>query len=112
MDNADADQLVDALARDWREADLTEQDRALCAFAAKLTHEQYKMLPKDLDGLRAHGFDDRAIHDAVQIIGYFNYITRVADSLGVEPESFIREWGTSSQISETNKVIGNNPSTD
>ena len=51
------------------------------------------MTPADLDHLRAHGFDDRAIHDAVQVIAYFNYITRIADALGVEPESFIRPWG-------------------
>ena len=50
------------------------------------------MAPEDLDQLRTHGFDDRAIHDAVQIVGYFNYITRIADSLGVEPESFVRHW--------------------
>ena len=42
--------------------------------------------------LRQHGFDDRSIHDTVQIIGYFNYINRVADALGVEPEFFI-QWG-------------------
>lgn len=47
----------------------------------------------DLDELRTHGFDDRAIHDAVQVIGYFNYITRLADALGVEPEDFIEPWG-------------------
>jgi len=46
-----------------------------------------------IDGLRASGFDDRAIHDATQVIGYFNYITRVADGLGVEPEDFIDPWG-------------------
>jgi alkylhydroperoxidase family enzyme len=51
------------------------------------------MSPEDLNALREHGFDDRAIHDAVQVIGYFNYITRVADSLGVEPEDFIQPWG-------------------
>jgi alkylhydroperoxidase family enzyme len=51
--------------------------------------------PADLDILRAHGFDDRAIHDAPQVIAYFNYITRVASGLGVEPESFIRPWGKS-----------------
>ena len=43
--------------------------------------------------LRDHGLDDRTIHDATQIIGYFNYINRVADALGVEPETFIRPWG-------------------
>ncbi len=52
------------------------------------------MTPDDLEVLRAQGFDDVAIHDAVQVIGYFNYITRVADALGVEPEDFIRPWGT------------------
>jgi alkylhydroperoxidase family enzyme len=51
------------------------------------------MTPADLDVLRSHGLDDRAIHDAVQVIGYFNYITRVADALGVEPEDFIEPWG-------------------
>ena len=51
------------------------------------------MSPADLDVLRTHGFDDRAIHDAVQIIGFFNYISRVADALGVEHETFIQPWG-------------------
>ncbi|MEM7117841.1 MAG: hypothetical protein AAF614_35750 [Chloroflexota bacterium] len=50
------------------------------------------MSPADLDALRAHGLDDRAIHDATQVISYFNYINRVADALGVEPEEFIRPW--------------------
>lgn len=66
---------------------------ALCDFAAKLTRHQERMKPEDLDVLRAHGLDDQGIHDAVHVIGYFNYLTRVADSLGVEPESFIQSWG-------------------
>jgi alkylhydroperoxidase family enzyme len=49
--------------------------------------------PADLERLRAQGFDDRAIHDATQVIAYFNYITRVAEALGVEPERFIAPWG-------------------
>ena len=49
----------------------------------------------DIQALRAQGWDDRAIHDATQIIAYFNYINRVADALGVEPESFVRPWGES-----------------
>jgi alkylhydroperoxidase family enzyme len=61
--------------------------------AAKITLHHDQMSPGDLDELRAHGFDDRAIHDAVQVIAYFNYINRVAHALGVEPERFIRPWG-------------------
>lgn len=66
---------------------------ALCEYAAKLTRKQVAMSQKDLERLRGVGFDDRAIHDATQVIGFFNYITRIADGLGVEPEEFIEEWG-------------------
>ena len=55
------------------------------------------MDPADLAGLRAVGLDDRAIHDATQVIAYFNYINRVADALGVEPETFIRPWGAEAE---------------
>lgn len=79
--------------RDWRTAPITSQDLALCHFAAKLTHNLPAMSPDDLEDLRDHGLDDTAIHDAVQVIGYFNYINRVAESLGVEPEDFILPWG-------------------
>lgn len=89
----DADALVHALVRDWQSAALSAPDRALCGFAVKLTREQQSMSPADLDGLRAQGFGDVAIHDATQVIAYFNYITRIADALGVEPETFIPPWG-------------------
>jgi uncharacterized peroxidase-related enzyme len=92
-DPAQADAFVHAVARGWRTALLSPVDHALCEFAAKLTHHQHDMSLADLDVLRSHGLGDRAIHDAVQVIGYFNYITRVADALGVEPEDFIQPWG-------------------
>jgi alkylhydroperoxidase family enzyme len=68
-------------------------DTALCAFAEKLTLTPSQMDKSDIELLRAIGLDDRAIHDATQIIGYFNYIDRIADALGVEPETFIADWG-------------------
>jgi uncharacterized peroxidase-related enzyme len=92
-DAAQADAYVHAIAGNWRDAPLTPVDRALCTFAARLTHHPRDMTPADLDDLRAHGLDDRAIHDATQVIAYFNYINRVADALGVEPEDFIEPWG-------------------
>lgn len=52
------------------------------------------MTDKDIEKLRQVGFDDVAIHDATQVISYFNYINRIADALGIESETFIRSWGT------------------
>ena len=93
MNQSEADAFVEAIARDWRTARLNEVDRALCAYAEKLTHAPSAMGEADVAALRAAGLDDVAIHDATQIIGFFNYINRVADALGVEPERFVRPWG-------------------
>jgi uncharacterized peroxidase-related enzyme len=76
-------ELAAALRRDYREADLTPQDRTMLDFTAKLTKEAYKTTPHDLDKLRAVGFDDRAILQITMIAAWFNYINRVADALGV-----------------------------
>ncbi len=47
----------------------------------------------DILNLRSVGLDDVAIHDATQVVGFFNYINRVADALGVAREEFIQRWG-------------------
>jgi alkylhydroperoxidase family enzyme len=44
------------------------------------------MSAADVAALRAVGFDDVAIHDAIQVISYFNYINRVADAVHVDLE--------------------------
>lgn len=105
---ADADAFVHAVVRDWRGAKLASADRALCHFATKLTREPHAISLADLDELRAQSLDDRAIHDATQVVGYFNYVTRVADALGVEPETFIRRWGDPPHSHEARNSPGSN----
>jgi alkylhydroperoxidase family enzyme len=43
-----------------------------------------------IESLREQGWSDAAIHDAIQVIAYFNYINRVAEAVGIEGEP---EWG-------------------
>jgi uncharacterized peroxidase-related enzyme len=74
---------------DFRAADLDPRTRALCDFAAKLTRMPAAIGQADIDALRPHGFADDAIHDAIQVVGYFNYINRIADGVGIESEP---EW--------------------
>lgn len=80
------DELVRALSSDWRAARLSPVDRALCAYAEKLTRQPSAMRAADLEPLRAAGLDDAALHDAIQVIAYFNYINRVADAVHVDLE--------------------------
>lgn len=92
-DAGQADAYVEAIAHDWRTAPLAPVDAALCAFAAKLTSQPGALGEADVAALRAAGLDDTAIHDAAQVVGYFAYINRIAESLGVEIETFVRAWG-------------------
>ncbi len=78
--------LVAAVSADWRTAELSPRDRALCAFAERLTRAPARMSAEDLEELRGLGLTEAAIHDAIQVVSYFNYINRVADAIRVDPE--------------------------
>jgi uncharacterized peroxidase-related enzyme len=60
--------------------------RALCDFAVELTLKPGAVGLEQVRGLRRHGWSDAAIHDAIQVIAYFNYINRVAEGVGVDSE--------------------------
>ena len=65
-------------------------DRALLAYADKLTLTPAAISHDDVDRLRAAGFDDHAIHDACAIVAYFAFVNRIADGLGVDLEDPLR----------------------
>jgi uncharacterized peroxidase-related enzyme len=71
------------LRRDYTRANLSGADRAMLDFAVKLTTVAHKVTPDDLTRLRGVGFDDVGILQITLIAGWFNYINRVADALGV-----------------------------
>jgi len=50
------------------------------------------MLKDDIKQLEDLGFTHMAVHDAVQVIGYFNYINRVAEALNVDLEDDVKAW--------------------
>jgi uncharacterized peroxidase-related enzyme len=77
------EELVAALRRDYRQAKLSEQDRAMLDYVAQVTRDATRVTPEQLEGLRRVGFDDRGILQINLIASWFNFINRVADGLGV-----------------------------
>ncbi|HET9767306.1 MAG TPA: hypothetical protein VFS60_10690 [Thermoanaerobaculia bacterium] len=77
------DELVRALQENYENAPISPADRAMLDYAGLLTVDATRIGPDDHAGLRAHGFDDRAILQITLIASWFNYINRVADALGV-----------------------------
>lgn len=78
------------MAVDYRRAPLPPRQRALCDFAVAVTRAPAGVGAADVEALRAAGLDDVEIHDAIQVIAYFNYVNRIADAVGIEDEP---EWG-------------------
>jgi uncharacterized peroxidase-related enzyme len=82
--------IARAIQRDYRSAGLTQQEVTLLDYAVKLTHAPSSITDEDVGVLRQQGFSDEDIVDAVHCVAYFNFINRVLDGLGVDPEPFMR----------------------
>ena len=78
--------MAEHLKHNYELARLSPRQKALCKFAELLTRTPSAIRQQDVETLRLHGLADRDILDAVEVISYFNYINRVADALGVDPE--------------------------
>ena len=71
---------------DYTLADLDPPLRALLDYCVAVTRDPRSGSAEAVARLRAAGWADEAIHDALQVTGFFNYYDRLADGLGVEPE--------------------------
>ena len=63
------------------------RELALMLYAEKLTLRPGEIRKLDIEKLRDNGLDDGEILEANQIIGYFNYVDRCLNGLGVTTEN-------------------------
>ena len=87
MPAADAGLAIEAVSHDRDAPYMTDVDRAIVAYARKLTRAPAAVSADDVAALRAVGLSDREIYDVASIAGFFSYVNRVALGLGVPLES-------------------------
>jgi len=63
----------------------------MLGYAVKLSLEPWNMEEADVQELRDAGFSNAGILDIVHVTGYYSYVNRLADGLGVELEAFWEE---------------------
>lgn len=85
-DDARADAIEAALLAQRPEDAFDGAELAALDYAAKLTLHPGKIEKADVDALRAAGWDDGEILEINQIVGYFNYVNRLLNGLGVTTE--------------------------
>ncbi|MGD1879278.1 MAG: carboxymuconolactone decarboxylase family protein [Kiloniellaceae bacterium] len=82
-DDARADAIEAALRADVPEQAFEGAELELLRYARKLTRTPGLMQQDDVARLRAAGVDDGQILEAYLIVGYFNYVIRLLNGLGV-----------------------------
>lgn len=75
--------LLDAIASDDDLPGVAPADRALMAYAGKLTRAPASVSADDIQGLREVGIAEADILLANLIVAYFNFVNRIALGLGV-----------------------------
>ena len=63
----------------------------MLGYAVKLSLEPWNMEEADVQELRNAGFSNAGILNIVHVTGYYSYVNRLADGLGVELEAFWEE---------------------
>lgn len=74
------------LTHNYEVADVPEEEKAAFRLAEKITREPFNLKEADIAGLRRHGWDDAAIFEVCLVASHFNFLNRLAASLGVVPD--------------------------
>lgn len=75
------------------QTEISVQDRAILAFALKVTTESHNIGPEDHARLREVGLDDETIFDVAEIAAMFNFTNRLANATGIRPNDAYFEMG-------------------
>jgi uncharacterized protein YciW len=58
-------------------------------YAVMITKDVQQINQATIDNLHARGLSDEDILNVAEVAGLFNYFTRLADALGIDPEDFM-----------------------
>jgi alkylhydroperoxidase family enzyme len=75
--------LVDSVLDDYRTAPIGDAERALFAFIDKMNRESTSIDSTDVAAVKAAGWTDEALYDAITVCALFNFYNKWIDATGV-----------------------------
>ena len=75
--------LVDAVLKDHRTAPIDDALKALFTFIEKMNAQSNTIRREDHDAVKAAGWSDEAIYDAITVCALFKYYNAWIDATGV-----------------------------
>ena len=87
-------QVVAAVEAGPEAAGVDDRLRPILRLATKLTQRPEDVGQCDIDALRAVGWSDQSIEDAINVIALFNYVNRLVDAFGIKGnEAYFKQVG-------------------
>ena len=77
------EQKVQAILEDLETAPIPEAERVLFRFLEKVNREPEHIHPEDVEAVKAAGWTDEALYDAITVCALFNFYNRWIDATGV-----------------------------
>lgn len=78
---AKSQEFAEQVKDDFTKAELSSRERRIADFAIKVTHSPNACSPADVQSLKDVGLSDKDILSLVEIIAYYNFSTRLFESL-------------------------------
>ena len=75
------EKFAEQVKDDFTKAALSPRERCIADFAVKVTRMANACSPADIQALRAAGLNDKDILSLVEIVAYYNFSTRLFESL-------------------------------
>ena len=79
--------IADQVGVNYRKADITPRQKAMLAFALKVSERSSEIDEADFEALRAHGFTDEDIWDIGNISAFFCLSNRMANLISLRPNA-------------------------
>lgn len=89
--------FTNSIRNNYHTATISSAERAMLRFSEQLTRNPSEDFSTIVDDLKRQGFSEEAILHITLIVGYFNFVNRIANGLGVELEPYWREDGYSDE---------------
>ena len=74
---------MDAVLDDYRTAPIADREKALFAFIEKMNQQSNSVRRDDLNFLKAAGWSEEAIYDAITVCALFKFYNAWIDATGV-----------------------------
>ncbi len=75
--NSENPGIADEISINYREADISERQKAMLDFAIKVTTDSYSITEEDFAELRKFEFSDKSIWDIATIAAFYNFANRM-----------------------------------